>query len=175
MPSVDLPGRPTPLRPGVRALPVLNPLAIAVAGLVYGLLLAVVLSLWVGLGAFVNVPSPSLSLQTALAVWLAGCGLAVVRDAARKVQTSVTITPGWITRAHGAASVTVPRDEVTNVRIRASLVDRLAGTATVDIYDADGHRLRLPRVRDRDAVEQALSGDRSDERHDDGVVGGRET
>jgi len=175
MSSADLPGRPTPIRPGVRALPVLNPLAIAVAGVVYGLLLAVALSLWVGLGTFVDVPAPSLSLQTALAVWFTGCGLAVARDAARKARTSVTITPGWITRSHGAASVTVPRDEVTNVRIRASLVDRLAGTATVDVYDADGHRLRLPRVRDRDAAERALSGHRLDGRQEDGAVGGRET
>ena len=173
--SADLPGRPTPIRPGVRAVPVLNPLAIAAAGLAYGLLLAVVLSLWVGLGAFLNVPSPVLSVQTALAVWLAGCGLAIARDAARKAQTSVTITLGWITRSHGAASVTVPRDEVTNVRIRASIVDRLAGTATVDIYDADGHRLRLPRVRDRDTVERAFAEGRSDGYHEHRAVGGRET
>jgi len=156
--ALDLPGRPEPIRAEIRAVPVLNPLAVAVAGLVYAAVLALVLSLWWGLGLLIDLPTPPISLRTGLILWLVGIGLAVGRDAARKARMSVEITPGWITRSFGSEAVTVPRAEIERVRIRTTLVDRLVGTRTVDLYDADGHRLRIPRVRASAAVEQALLG-----------------
>jgi hypothetical protein len=155
--AVDLPGRPEPVRAEIRAIPVLNPLAVAVAGLLYAVVLALVLSLWWGLGLILSLPSPSISVRTGLVLWLVGIGLAVGRDTARKARMSVTITPGWITRSFGSEAVTVPRAEIGRVRVRTTLVDRLAGTRTVDVYDADGHRLRLPRVRPSPAVERELA------------------
>ena len=155
--AVDLPGRPEPIRAEIRAVPVLNPLAVAVAGLVYAVVLAVLLSLWWGLGLLVALPTPPISLRTGLILWLVGIGLAVGRDAARKARMSVEITPGWITRSFGSRAVTVPRAEIDRVRIRTTLVDRIVGTRTVDLYDADGHRLRIPRVRASATVERALA------------------
>lgn len=121
--AVDLPGRPEPIRAEIRAIPVLNPLAVAVAGLVYAVALAFLLSLWLGLGLVLSLPSPSISLRTGLVLWLVGIGLAVGRDAARKARMAVTITPGWITRSFGARAATVPRAEIERVRIRTTLVD----------------------------------------------------
>ncbi|SDF06078.1 PH domain-containing protein [Halorientalis regularis] len=155
--ALDLPGRPEPIRAEIRAVPVLNPLAVAVAGLVYAVVLAVLLSLWWGLGLLVALPTPPISLRTGLILWLVGIGLAVGRDAARKARMSVAITPGWITRSFGSRSATVPRAEIERVQVRTTLVDRLVGTRTVDVYDADGHRLRIPRVRASAAVERALA------------------
>ena len=155
--AVDLPGRPEPIRAEIRAIPVLNPLAVAVAGLIYGLVLALVLSLWWGLGLVLSLPSPSISVRTGLILWLVGIGLAVGRDAARKARLSVTITPGWIRRSFGSRAVTVPRAEIERVRVRTTLVDRFAGTRTVDVYDADGHRLRIPRVRASPVVLRELA------------------
>jgi hypothetical protein len=155
--ALDLPGRPEPIRAEIRAVPVLNPLAVAVAGLVYAVVLALVLSLWWGLRLLISLPAPPISLRTGLILWLVGIGLAVGRDAARKARMSVEITPGWITRSFGSEAVTVPRAEIERVRIRTTLVDRLVGTRTVDLYDADGHRLRIPRVRASAALERALT------------------
>ncbi|WP_299265791.1 PH domain-containing protein [Halorientalis sp.] len=155
-PTVDLPGRPAPIQAEIRPIPVLNPLAVAVAGLIYAIALAVLVSLWLGLGLVLPLPSPQISLHTGLVLWLAGIGLAVGRDGARKARMSVTVSPGWITRSFGARAVTVPRAEVERVRIRTTLADRLAGTRTVDVYGADGHRLRIPRVPAAGAVEGEL-------------------
>ncbi|RXK51853.1 PH domain-containing protein [Halorientalis pallida] len=155
--ALDLPGRPEPIRAEIRAVPVLNPLAVAVAGLVYAVVLALLLSLWWGLGLLISLPAPPISLRTGLVLWLVGIGLAVGRDAARKARTSAEISPGWITRSFGSQSVTVPRAEIERVRVRTTLVDRLVGTRTVDVYDADGHRLRIPRVRASPRLEREFA------------------
>jgi len=151
-----LPGVPEPVRSPVRPIPVLNPLLLAIGGLVYGILLALTLSLWWGLGVFLDVPAPSLSLRTAAILWLIGVGIAVLRDTARKSRMQVAVWPGWIVRSFGEHSKVVPREEITRVRVRTSLVDRIAGTRTIDVFDVEGHRLRLPRVRNPAAIQRAL-------------------
>lgn len=163
MPSPDLPGVPDPVRTDVRAIPVLNPLLLVAAGLIYGIVLAVLLSVVWGLAVFTDVPAPPLSLHTAGILWLVGVVLAIVRDALRKRRMSIAVYPGWIVRSFGSNTVRVPRDEVTRVRVRTSSFDRLAGTKTIDVFDADGHRLRLPRVRDPATLERALSNHISEE------------
>lgn len=157
MPSLELPGVPQPVRSAVRPVPVLNPLLLGIGGVVYGLVLGVVVALWWGVDVLVDVPAPPLSLRTAAALWLLGIVLAVVRDTVRKRRMAVAVYPGWVVRSFGANTVTVPVDDITRVRVRASLVDRLVGTKTVDVFDAEGHRLRLPRLAHPDGIERTLA------------------
>ncbi|WP_136717243.1 PH domain-containing protein [Halorientalis salina] len=162
MANPDLPGVPEPIRSTVRAVPVCNPLLLAIAGVVYALVLGVLVVLWWGVAALGGVPAPPLSLRTAALLWGVGVGLALLRDTARKRRMAVEITPGWVRRTFGANTVTVPRAEIADVQVRVTVADRLARTRTFDVYDADGHRLRLPRVRDADAIERALQADVED-------------
>jgi len=157
MSNPDLPGVPEPVRSPVRAVPVLNPLLLAIAGVVYALVFGVLLVLWWSVAALTGVPAPPLSLRTAALLWAVGVFLAVLRDILRKRRMAVELSPGWIRRSFGAKAVTVPRDEIASVRVRVTVADRLAGTKTFDVLDAEGHRLRLPRVRNADAIERALA------------------